>query len=281
MNSTKQNPVARILTITILLIWTAAVLYPLIWTLLGALKDNQQFLLKKPWALPEFPLLWSNFSYVWDKYGFSGYFINSTVVTAASTFLSILLAATTAYILARFASGVSRVLYYLYLSAMMIPMILGLVPLFFLLNDLGLINKLPGLIIVYTASVLPFGIFVLVGFFKTLPKELEEAASIDGAGHYKTFFAVMLPLARSGLIAVGIMNALTIWNEYIMGTVFINDPSKYTLPVGIAVMQAEMQYRTEWGPLFAGLLLSMIPVIVLYIVFQRQIAEGVTAGAVK
>lgn len=164
---------------------------------------------------------------------------------------------------------------------MMIPMILGLIPLFFLLNDMGMINTLRGLIIVYTASALPFGIFVLVGFFKTLPKELEEAANIDGAGYSRTFFTVMLPLARSGLVSVGIMNALTIWNEYIMGTVLINDATQYTLPVGIALMQSEMQYRTEWGPLFAGLLLSMIPVILIYVIFQRQIAEGVTAGAVK
>lgn len=237
--------------------------------------------MKKPWALPEFPLLWSNFSYVWETYGFGSYFMNSAIVTFASTLLALILSATSSYILARFAFKGSGALYNLYLAAMMIPMILGLIPLFFLLNDLHLINTLFGLIIVYSASALPFGIFVMVGFFKTLPKELEESAAIDGAGYTRTFFSVMLPLAKSGLISVGIMNALNIWNEYIMGTVFINDPKMYTLPVGIAVMQAEMQYRTEWGPLFAGLLLSMIPVIILYIVFQRQIAEGVTAGAVK
>lgn len=248
---------------------------------MGALKDNQQFLLKKPWALPEFPLLWSNFTYVWSKYGFSGFFINSTIVTISSIALSVFLAATTAYVLARFTFKTGRTLYYLYLSAMMIPMILGLIPLFFLLNDMGLINTLAGLIIVYTASALPFGIFVLVSFFKMLPKELEEAAFIDGAGYSRTFFSVMLPLARSGLISISIMNGLNIWNEYIMGTVFVNDPKLYTLPVGIAVMQTEMQYRTEWGPLFAGLLLSIVPVLIVYIIFQRQIAEGVTAGAVK
>lgn len=277
----KQNPLVRVITNGILFLWTAAVLYPLLWTMMGALKDNQQFLLKKPWALPEFPLLWSNFTYVWSKYGFSGFFINSTIVTISSIILSVFLAATTAYVLARFTFKTGRTLYYLYLSAMMIPMILGLIPLFFLLNDMGLINTLAGLIIVYTASALPFGIFVLVSFFKMLPKELEEAAFIDGAGYSRTFFSVMLPLARSGLISVGIMNGLNIWNEYIMGTVFVNDPKLYTLPVGIAVMQTEMQYRTEWGPLFAGLLISIIPVLVIYIIFQRQIAEGVTAGAVK
>ncbi|MFC5405793.1 carbohydrate ABC transporter permease [Cohnella soli] len=277
----KQNPLARIITNLIMLLWTVAVLYPLVWTLLGALKDNPQFLLNKPWALPEFPLLWSNFTYVWSKYGFGSFFLNSTIVTVSSIFLSVFLAATTAYVLARFAFKASRTMYYFYLSAMMIPMILGLIPLFFLLNDMGLINTLSGLIIVYTASALPFGIFVLVSFFKMLPKELEEAASIDGAGYTRTFFSVMLPLAKSGMISVGIMNGLNIWNEYIMGTVFINDPKLYTLPVGIAVMQTEMQYRTEWGPLFAGLLVSIIPVIVVYVIFQKQIAEGVTAGAVK
>ncbi|MFF2483228.1 carbohydrate ABC transporter permease [Paenibacillus sp. NPDC058071] len=281
MSATKQHPFYKSLTVAVLLVWTAAVLYPLVWTLFGSLKDNQQFMLGKPWALPKFPLLWSNFSYVWETYGFSGYFLNSAIVAGASTLLSVLLAATTAYILARFAFKGSGTLLNLYLSAMMIPMILGLIPLFFLLNEMHLINKLVGLIIVYTASALPFGIFVLVGFFKTLPRELEEASAIDGAGYNRTFFTVMLPLAKSGLVSVGIMNALNIWNEYIMGTVFINDPSKYTLPVGIAIMQSEMQYRTEWGPLFAGLLLSMIPVIAVYVLFQRQIADGVTAGAVK
>ncbi|MBP2000190.1 N-acetylglucosamine transport system permease protein [Paenibacillus shirakamiensis] len=273
--------ILKALSLILLVVWSVAVLYPLIWTGLGALKDNSQFMLGKPWAFPRSPWLWSNFSNVWNQYHFGQYFINSIVVTAISSLLAILLSATTAYVLARFPFRGSQILYYFYLSAMMIPMILGLIPLFFLLNDLNLINKLSGLIIVYTAWALPFSIFVMVSFFKTLPKELEEAAYIDGAGYYRTFFDVMLPLARSGLISIGIMNALNTWNEYIMGMVFVNDPVKYTIPVGIAVMQAEMQYRTEWGPLFAGLLMSMLPVIIVYMLFQRHIVAGVTAGAVK
>jgi N-acetylglucosamine transport system permease protein len=277
----KQHPIARTITYFILLLWSLAVVYPLVWTFLGALKNNQQFMLDKPWALPNFPLLWSNFSYVWTKYGFGGFFTNSIIVTVSSIIISLFLASTSAYVLARFTIKIGKPLYSLYLSAMMIPMILGLIPLFFLLNDLGLINSLLGLTIVYSASSLPFGIFVLVSFFKTLPKELEEASYIDGAGYTRTFFSVMLPLAKSGLISVSIMNGLTIWNEYIMGTVFTNKAALYTLPVGMAVMQTEMQYRTEWGPLFAGLFLSIVPVLILYIIFQKQIAEGVTAGAIK
>lgn len=122
---------------------------------------------------------------------------------------------------------------------------------------------------------------MLVGFFKSLPKELEEAAAIDGASYFGIFFSVMLPLSQPGLITVGIVNVLNIWNEYIIGTILVNDPDHYTLPVGIAMMQAQMQYRTEWGPLFAGLLITMVPVLVVYMFFQRQIASGITAGAIK
>jgi len=276
-----HNPLYRFGARFILILWTVLVIYPVAWTLLGALKDNQQVMLNKPWSLPEAPLLWTNYSYVWETYHFGGYFLNSAVITAFSTLLALLLSATTAYVLARYRFTGSRILYSVYISSMMIPMILGLIPLFFLLNDLSLINTRTGLILVYSISALPFGIFVLTGFFKTLPRELEEASYMDGASHYSVFFQIMLPLARPGLISIGIMNVLNIWNEYILGTVFVNDPAKYTLPVGIAVMQAEMQYRTEWGPLFAGLVLSMIPVIVLYALFQRQITSGITAGAIK
>lgn len=281
MHSGIKNPVVKIIFYAILVIWGFSVLYPLLWTLLDALKDNEQFFFNAPWALPEVPLIWSNFSYVWSKYNFDQYFINSIVVTGGSTLLGLLLSAMTAYVLARYKFRGSGALYLLYISSMMVPFILALIPLFFLMNSLGLINTTIGLVFVYASSVLAFGIFVLVGFFKSLPKELEEASIIDGASHYGTFFRVMLPLSQPGLITVGIVNVLNIWNEYIVGTILINDPKHYTLPVEIGVMQAEMQYRTEWGPLFAALLMTIVPVLVIYIVFQRKIASGITAGAVK
>ncbi|NOV00772.1 carbohydrate ABC transporter permease [Paenibacillus planticolens] len=276
-----KNPLAKLIVWIILLIWSVAVLYPLIWTLLDALKNNEQFFLNAPWALPKFPLLWSNFSYVWSKYNFSTYFLNSIVVTVGSTLLGMILAAMTAYILARYDFKGNKIIFTIYISSMMIPFALALIPLFFLLNDLHLINTWLGLILVYAALNLPFGIFLLVGFYKSLPKEIEEAAIIDGTTHYGTFFRVMLPLSQPGLITVMITNMLNNWNEYFLGVVLTNEPTKYTLPVGLAVMQAEMQYRVEWGPLFAGLLITTIPTLIVYIIFQRQIASGITAGAVK
>jgi N-acetylglucosamine transport system permease protein len=281
MNAGIKNPVAKLIFYGILIIWGVSVLYPLLWTLLDALKDNQQFFFNKPWAAPDFPFLWSNFSYVWNKYNFSNYFVNSIVVTGGSTILGLLLSATTAYVLARYKFRGSNSLYLLYISSMMIPFVLALIPLFFLMNSMHLINTKLGLIVVYASSVLAFGIFVLVGFFKSLPKELEEASIVDGASYYGTFFRVMLPLSQPGLITIAIVNILNIWNEYIVGTILINDPKQYTLPIEIGVMQAEMQYRTEWGPLFAALLITIIPVLIIYIIFQRQIASGITAGAVK
>lgn len=276
-----KNPFAKMLVWIILIIWSVAVLYPLVWTLFDALKNNEQFFLNAPWALPKFPLLWSNFSYVWSKYNFSTYFLNSIVVTAGSTLLGMILAAMTAYILARYDFKGNKVLLTIYISSMMIPFALALIPLFFLLNDLHLINTWLGLILVYAALNLPFGIFLLVGFYKSLPKEIEEAAIIDGTSHYGTFFRVMLPLSQPGLITVMITNMLNNWNEYFLGVVLTNEPTKYTLPIGLAVMQAEMQYRVEWGPLFAGLLITTLPTLIVYMIYQRQIASGITAGAVK
>lgn len=276
-----RHPFFRILFYAILVVWGISVLYPLLWTLLDALKNNEQFLLHKPWALPDAPLLWENFSYVWNRYNFGTYFLNSLIVTGGSTLLGLLLAATTAYVLARYKFRGSNALYLLYVASMMIPFVLALIPLFFLMDGLSLINTKIGLVIVYASSVLAFGIFVLVGFFKSLPKELEEAAIVDGASHFGTFFRVMLPLAQPGLVTIAIVNVLNIWNEYIVGTILVNDPKQYTLPVEIGVMQAEMQYRTEWGPLFAALLFTIVPVLVVYILFQRKIASGITAGAVK
>lgn len=281
MKSGLSNPMVKIVFYAILILWGISVIYPLLWTLLDSLKNNDQFFRKMPWSLPDVPLLWSNFSYVWREFSFGDYFLNSVVVTIGSTLLGLLLSATTAYVLARYPFRGSTALFLLYIASMMIPFSLALIPLFFLMNSVHLTNSSLGLILVYASTLIAFGIFVLVGFFKSLPKELEEAAAMDGASYFGIFFRVMLPLSQPGLITVGIVNVLNIWNEYIIGTILVNDPKHYTLPVGIAMMQAQMQYRTEWGPLFAGLLITIVPVLIMYMFFQRQIASGITAGAIK
>lgn len=281
MNQKIKNPIMKVIIWIFLLIWSISVLYPIIWTLLDSLKNNKQFFLNSPWALPKAPLYWSNYSDVWNRYHLGTYFGNSLTVTIGSTLLALLLSATTAYVLARYTFKGGNALLLTYIASMMVPLSLALIPLYFLLSDLHLVNTLFGLILVYTATSLSFGIFVLVGFYKSLPKDLEEAAIIDGTSYYGTFFRVMLPLSQPGLITIAITNVLNNWNEFFLGVVLVNDPEKYTLPVALNVMQAEFQYRTEWGQLFAALLIVTLPVLIFYMFFQRQIASGITAGAVK
>jgi len=281
LNYNKINPLTRWISTLLLLFWTVCSAYPLIFSVFQSLKDNQQVYSGKAWDLPNFPLLWSNFSYTWEKYHFGSYFLNTIIVTSGSMVLALILTATTAYVLARYTFKGSGLLYYLYISSLTIPSLMLIVPMFFLFNSLHISNSFTGLILLYSITAMPMGMFVLTGFFKSLPRELEESAVIDGASLYGVFFKIMLPLAAPGLITISIINVLQFWNEYQYALVLLSDALKYTLPVGLGVMQGEMQYRIEFGPLFAGLLISTIPILVVYVLFQRQISDGIVAGAVK
>lgn len=154
-------------------------------------------------------------------------------------------------------------------------------PLFLLLNQLGLLNHYAGLVLVYIAYSLAFTVFLLTGFFKKLPATLEEAAILDGCSQWQVFWRVMLPLAKPGLVSATIFNLLGIWNEYILGFVLISDRDLWTLPLALANLTLVQHYRTDWGALYAGIVVSVIPIAILYALFQRQLVEGTTAGAVK
>ncbi|QGR00243.1 carbohydrate ABC transporter permease [Paenibacillus psychroresistens] len=266
---------------SILLIWAVFVIYPLVFSLFESLKDNKQFMNNKAWSLPQFPLLWGNYSDTWVRYEFGHYFVNSIVVTIGSMVLALILTSTTSYIMARYAFKGRGLIYYFYIASMTVPMMMLVIPMFFLFGDLHLSNSWFGLIVLYAIGSVPFGMFVLTGFFKSLPRELEESAVIDGATHYGVFFKVMLPLSLSGLITISIVNVVGFWNEYPFALMLISNPLKYTLPVGLNFMQGAMQYRTEFGPLFAGVTIASIPILIVYMFFQKYINEGITAGAVK
>lgn len=262
-------------------IWGACVLYPLFWTIGTSLKSTRQFNMGQAWDLPRLPLQFANYADAWSKSHFGDYFLNTLIVVAVAVLLSLLLSSTSAFIMARHPFRGSGLVFGLYVSTMMIPTILGLVPLFFFMSELGLTNSLSGLGLYYAVMQIPFGIFVLYGFFKALPGELEDAATIDGCGIFGVFFKIMLPLSRSGLITVAIMNALAYWNDYLFGLVLVNSREKYTVSIGLAFLQGEMQYSVEWGVLFAALIISIVPVLLLYTLFQRKITDGLTAGALK
>jgi N-acetylglucosamine transport system permease protein len=263
----------------VLLGWTAIVVFPLVWLLYSSLKTDREIFFS-PWSLPA-TVQWDNFARAWTKAHIGRYFGNSLTVVVPSLILTLLTSAMAAYVLARFTFPGSRAVLYLFIGGMMFPVFLGLVPLFFLLQRLRLLNSFTGLVLVYIGYSLPFTIFFLTGFFKTLPSELHEAAVIDGANQYEIFFQIMLPLAQPGLVTVGIFNVLGMWNQFILPLVLMSDSRRYLLTQGLAYMLHQQYYLNDWSGLFAAVVLVMVPTLMVYAVFQGRIQKGLTVGALK
>jgi N-acetylglucosamine transport system permease protein len=275
----KKGGIKRALLYVPLTVYSIIVVYPMVWLLSASLKTSRE-LFVSPWKLPEVPQ-WDNFARVWSKVGIGQCFANSVFVTAVSMFLILLIGSMAAYALARFVFKGRDLMHSVFMSGMMFPVFLGIVPLFLLLRNLGMWNNYFGLIASYVAFSLPFTVFILTGFFKSLPHELSEAGMIDGCSHFSVFWRIMLPIAKPGLIAAGIFNFFGIWNEYPLALVIISSDKLRTLPLGIAALVMQQQYETDWGALFAGLVIVMLPTLIVYLFFQRQITEGLTAGAIK
>jgi len=263
----------------ILLTWAVLVVFPLAWMVMTSLKTDKEIFFS-PWKIPA-SLQWHNFTRAWNEASIGRYFGNSIIVVAGSVTLTLLLSAMAAYVLARYPFPGNRVIYYIFLVGLMFPVFLALVPLFFLVRDLHMLGTYQGLILVYTAYSLPFSIFFLHGFFRTLPSEVAEAAIIDGASDYAVFWRVMLPMAQPGLITVGIFNFLGQWNQYLLPLVLNPDRNRYVLPQGLAFLSIQQGYQNDWSALFAGLTITMIPTITVYALFQRRLEQGLTAGALK
>jgi N-acetylglucosamine transport system permease protein len=262
-----------------LIIWAAIVIFPMIWLIYSSFKTDQEIFFE-PWALPQ-SLHWANFQRAWIEVHIGQYFINSLRVVVPGVILTLVVSAMASYILARFRFPGNRIIFYLFMAGLLFPVFMALVPLFFLARDLGILNTFNGLIIVYAAYSLPFTIFFLTGFFKTLPSELHEAALIDGANEYQVFFRVMLPLAQPGLVTMGIFNFLGQWNQFILPLVLMTDRNSYVLPQGLSFMLHQQYYQNDWSALFAAVTLIMVPTLVVYIIFQNRIQQGVTVGALK
>ena len=264
------------------LVWTA---FPLLWVLYSSLKTDTA-ILEQPFAPPGIDRQpeWSNYDETWHDEGFSTYFANSVVVVGTSVFFILVLSAPAAYALSRFAHPLGPPLLWLFLAGMMIPIQLSVVPLFFQLRDWNLLHSRTGLILVYTASGLPFGVFILSGFFRTLPRSLYEAAILDGCGNGTAFWRVMLPLARPGLITVAIMQFIILWKEFFFAFMFLSGDradTVSTLALGLAGLAVTSQYRTDYGILFAGLAIVTLPLLAVYILLQKHLVKGVASGAVK
>jgi ABC-type glycerol-3-phosphate transport system permease component len=167
------------------------------------------------------------------------------------------------------------------LAGLAFPIFLAIVPLFFVLKGFGVLNTLPGLILTYVAFALPFTVFFLYGFFKSLPKEVAEAAAIDGAGLWRTFFQIMLPMARPGIASVAIFNFLGLWNQFLLPVAINTQPKNYVLSQGMASFASQAGYSVNFGSLFAAVVITVLPVLATYIVFQRQLQGSVSPSLLK
>jgi N-acetylglucosamine transport system permease protein len=266
-----------------LFLWALATAGPLIWVLLASFKNNTEIFLGQPFALPH-SFSFDTYVSAWTEAHVGRYFINSVFVVLVSTAGTMLFGAMAAYVLARYRFPGNRFIYYLFVSGLAFPTFMALGPLFYILKGFGLINTFTGLILVYIAYSLPFTVFFLAAFFRTLPMEIDEAATVDGASHTRKFFQIMMPMARSGLVSITIFNIVGQWNQYLLPVVIMQGAgadNKWVLTQGIANISVSAGYHAEWSTLFAALTLSIIPMIIVYAIFQRQIQAGLTAGAIK
>ena len=260
----------------VLIGWSVMVLVPFAWALLSSVKTSGE-IFGSPWSLPASPQ-WTNFAQAWDK-GVGQYLLNSVIVVTGGVLLTMLLGSMTAYVLARYRFPGNRVLYYLFAAGMMFPVFLAIVPLFFVVRNLGMLSTYQGLILVYTAYSLPFTVFFMHAFFRTLPTAVAEAAFIDGCSHAGVFFRVMLPMAKPGLLSIGIFNVIGQFNQFVLPS-FLS-PEQPVLAQGIATLLASQRYEGDWGALFAALTIAMVPVVVVYLLFYRQVQAGLTSATLK
>jgi len=260
-------------------LWSVIVIFPMIWVLVSSFKTSKEIFFS-PW-LPPAELMWDNFSRAWSEASIGLYFFNTMAVLIPAIFLTLLFSAMAGYVLARFVFPGNRAVFFMFTGGMLFPVVLALVPLFFLLQSMTLLDTHIGLILVYVAYSLPFTIFFMTGFLKTLPSELIEAAVIDGANQYQLFFQIVIPLAKNGLVSMGIFNFLGQWNQYILPLVLMTSRKKYVLSQGLAFLQHQQRYQSDWSGLFAAVTMVMLPTMVVYTIFQNQIQRGLTIGALK
>jgi arabinogalactan oligomer/maltooligosaccharide transport system permease protein len=272
-----------ILTHALIVVVTMATLYPVLWVIKMALTPSQAFSV----GIVPIPDVVSteNFAHVMgttDAQGgwlFGRQLLNSLVVALATSALGLALSTTAAYALSRYEfPGRDRSMA-AFLVTQMFPGVVMLIPLYILLDAFGLLDSLLGLVLVYATTAVPFSVWTLKGYFDTIPRELEEAALLDGASSWMTFTRIILPLARPAVAVTGLFSFMTAWNEFILAATLLGDPRAFTLPI---VLQRYVdEYNTEWGHFAAGAILVSIPVVALFFALQRHFVEGLTAGSVK
>jgi N,N'-diacetylchitobiose transport system permease protein len=263
---------------TLGLLVLVVMVFPVYWMVATAFKPGQQILSYTPQWIPSPPTL-SNFRDAINQPFFWDAVKNSLIIVTAVVALSVVLAFLASLALAKFHFYGRKAFIVLILGVQMVPLAALIIPLYILMSRLGQVDKLTGVIAMYLTFVLPFTVWTMRGFLLGIPKELEEAAMVDGATRFGAFVRVLLPLVGPGLVATSIFAFIQAWNEFIIAYVFLHTPQKQTLMVWLASFTTLR--GTDWGPLMAGATLCALPVVVFFLLVQRRIAFGLTAGAVR
>jgi ABC-type glycerol-3-phosphate transport system permease component len=263
----------------ILVPWCAFTVFIFLWLISASLKTNKE-LYSNLWGIPS-ELTWGNYRNAWSVAHIGNYFSNSILIVSIAMVATIFISAMGAYALARIPFKGNTIILYSLIGGMGIPVQLLLVPLFMLLSKLHLVNQPFGLVISYVAYLLPFTMFLLVGFFRTIPTELAESAAMDGASDFTIFWRIMMPLSSPGLITAAIFNFVTLWNEYLLALVILGKPETWTVSLGLYNLNVAMGSTADWVSLFAGVVIIMLPSMLLYIFLSERIISGLTLGATK
>nr|WP_245746378.1 carbohydrate ABC transporter permease [Evansella caseinilytica] len=261
-----------------LLILAVVQILPLIWLFLFSLKNNQEVFNLAPLSLPAEPK-WENYVKVWTEGNISMYFFNSVWITAVSVILTVLIASFVTFAITRMKWKLSKLVLGLFMVAMMIPVHSTLIPLFSFFTSIHLMNHPLAIILTYTAFNLPITMMILLGFYYTLPREIEEAAIMDGCSIHRLFFRIILPITTPVLATTAIINMIYNWNEYVFVNTFISSDKYKTLTVGINNFIG--QYSIDWGAIGATLMISILPILFAFFVLSNRIVEGITSGSVK
>lgn len=261
----------------VLIFNSIVVLAPVLFLLNSSLRETNDFA-RTPMKLARNPY-WQNYRDVWAGGNFPIYFKNSLIVTGGSLLVILALGLGAGFVLGRYQFKGHGLILGFVLSGMLVPAKLAIIPLFIQLKWMHLLDSHFGLILVYSSGALPAAIFILSGFFRSLPSDLDSAARVDGATEFQLLTRVLLPLVRPGLAIVAIYSAIPIWNDFFLPLVFLQTPEKKTIMQGLTAFFGE--YASQWGIIFAGLTIAALPLVTLYLVLSEQFIKGLTAGAVK
>ncbi len=278
MNKTRK-PLSPVMIVIYVLLVLLAVVYlaPLFWMLMVSVKENKE-VMSAPFGLPT-TIHWINYQEAWTLGKLGIALLNSVLVCTVTLIFSLIFGSMAAFAIARMRWKLSGAIATFFMIGMMVPVHCILIPLFVRFAHLGLTNSRFGLMLPYITFSLPMTIFLLTGFFKSMPGELFESAAIDGCGIYGCFFRIALPLCRTGFFVSGLMTFINNWNELLLAMVFISDPARKTLPVTLTYFVGP--YATNYVQMFAAIIIAIAPTIVVYCLFSNQIVEGLTTGAVK